>query len=311
MRSAQAREASPPPDAARAQTGICHVSVDEPSEPTGRNRFCGERELGSACAAALQRHVEQRHPRLVEKRRERRRHAGPALGFDGRKELLRGSRPVGVRLHVAPDAGLELRGADPRFEHRDDGAALLIRDRVERVGDVVGGFDLLADLARRHERVVAHDVGPVDDLLDRRAPGGLPLGDRAVRHPGGEGLVEPDVVPPRERHVVAEPLVRDLVRVDRSLETLPLDRLVLGLRQQDRLRPGHEPRVLHRAEGHRLRDDELVELRERDTASRSSPRASRGWARSSRRRNAPAEAFPFGTTMRIGVFFMPARPAST
>ncbi len=172
--------------------------------------------------------------------------------------------PYGCALHVAPHARAELVGADPRLEHRDDGAALLVRDAVEGVVDVVFRRDLLADLARGDERVVAHDVRAVDDAVDRDTPAGLPLLDRAVGHPGGEGLVQPHVVPPGERHVVAEPLVRDLVGVDRGLDAPPPDRLLLRRREQRRLRPGDEPRVLHGAEGHGLRNDELVELGERE-----------------------------------------------
>jgi hypothetical protein len=37
---------------------------------------------------------------------------------------------------------------------------------------------------------------------------------RLRAHPRGEALIEPQVVPPRHRHQVAEPLVRDFVRDD-------------------------------------------------------------------------------------------------
>ena len=158
------------------------------------------------------------------------------------------------------DAGLELRGADPGLEHGDHRRALLIADAVEGVGDVVGGLDLLPDLARRDERVVVHDVGAVDDALDGRPPLRLPLDEHPVRHPGGEGLVQPDVVPPLHRHEVAEPLVGHLVGAVRGLAPLEGDGLLGRRRDQRALAPADQARVLLGAERDGLRDREVVEL---------------------------------------------------
>src|SRR2546422_6427376 len=53
---------------------------------------------------------------------------------------------------------------------------------------------------------------------ERAAQPGVPIRVEALRglgrHPRGEPLVQPQVVPPRHRDQVAEPLVRDLVRDD-------------------------------------------------------------------------------------------------
>ena len=123
---------------------------------------------------------------------------------------------------------------------------------------------------------------------------GLPLLQRAVGHPRREGLVQPDVVPPRERHVVAEPLVRHLVGVDRGLDALELDRLLLRRSEQDRLGPRDEAGVLHGAEGHRLRNRRAGRAWRTETACRSRPRAARGSGPSSRRRSARARPCPSG-----------------
>ena len=52
-------------------------------------------------------------------------------------------------------------------------------------------------------------------FVDRHVPVGVRGGERLVRHPRGESLVQPDVVPPRHRDEIAEPLMRHLVREHR------------------------------------------------------------------------------------------------
>ena len=96
-----------------------------------------------------------------------------------------------------------------------------------------------------------------------------------------------------------------------ACDALELDRLLLGRREQDALRPGDQARVLHRAEGHRLRDRELVELLVGNGIPKYVLEPLEQRRRSSARRSAPCEALPRGVTMRIGVFFVPAVPAST
>ena len=91
----------------------------------------------------------------------------------------------------------------------------------------------------------------------------LPLGPEGVDgqylHEGGEGLVEPDPVPPLHGDQVAEPHVGDLV-ADHVGDPLELDPGGLGrVDQQDRLAEGHAPEVLHRSEGE-VGDGHQVEL---------------------------------------------------
>ena len=80
----------------------------------------------------------------------------------------------------------------------------------------------------------------------QRSQSGRQRVDREQRHERGEGLVQPDAVPPAHRDEVAEPLVGELVRdhVGDVLE-LGLGR-VLGVDEQQRLAVGDEPGVLHR-----------------------------------------------------------------
>ena len=89
----------------------------------------------------------------------------------------------------------------------------------------------------------------------------LPRRQRLVGGPGGEALVQPDVVPPLHRHQVAEPLVGDLVGDDRGhrLERVHRRRRLVG--QQQPLAEGDGAGVLHRPGGE-VGDADDVELAE-------------------------------------------------
>ena len=117
------------------------------------------------------------------------------------------------------------------------------------IGCVEGSWSCRYAQALRWLRKLVHDVA-VAGGLDRRVVGG----------PLGEGLVEPEVVPPAHGHEVAEPHVRQLVQdrvgalLVRGVGDAAAEHVVL----EERDAPG----VLHRA-GVELRHEELVVLRER------------------------------------------------
>jgi len=92
----------------------------------------------------------------------------------------------------------------------------------------------------------------------RGPPGGLGLGQR--RGPGGERLVQPQVVPPAHGDQVAEPHVRHLVQ-DGLGAHLPGEVGDPGA-EQVVLQERHAARVLHRA-GLELRHEDLVVLADR------------------------------------------------
>ena len=123
----------------------------------GQQAFLREGQARRA-AGAVERHRDDRNARLVEERRERGGDTRPRRGLDRLQEVALGRVAEAVRLQVGVHAGPELLRPGPRLEHRQDRGALLVRDPVEGVDDVVVGRDLLADLARRDERVVEHDV---------------------------------------------------------------------------------------------------------------------------------------------------------
>jgi hypothetical protein len=58
-----------------------------------------------------------------------------------------------VRGEVLANAALKHVGADEALEHRQHRLALLVRDGIEDVVDVVVRADRLADLPRRRQRV--------------------------------------------------------------------------------------------------------------------------------------------------------------
>ena len=128
-----------------------------------------------------------------------------------------------------------------------------------------------------------------------------------LRQPRRERLVEPQVVPPRHRHVVAEPHVRDLVRGDAHEALLEDRRHLVGTREQELRRVGDEARVLHRAAERRLADTRRGRASETDTdwpkyfsvAARIAPVFAAAYAASAAR--------PFGTMIEIGVRLLSRR----
>ena len=150
--------------------------------------------------------------------------------------------------HVLADAGAELRFAEVLLEHPHHGGALLVGEHVEHPLGVGGRHHRVLDRASRLQRVGVEGGGP----RQAEAHPPLPLGAEGVGdlhlHEGGEGLVEPDAVPPLHRDQVAEPHVGELVgdHVDDVLQ-LAL-RGVLGVGEEEGLPEGDAAEVLHRAE---------------------------------------------------------------
>ncbi len=85
--------------------------------------------------------------------------------------------------------------------------------------------------------------------------------DELGPEPGCERLVEPQVVPPRHGHVVAEPHVRDLVRGDAREPLLEHRGHLVRAREQVARAVRDEAGVLHRRPEGRRRIREEVELR--------------------------------------------------
>src|SRR5258707_531056 len=93
----------------------------------------------------------------------------------------------------------------------------------------------------------------------RRTPARIEARRGLARHPRGEALVQPQVVPPGHRHEVAEPLVRDLVRDDAVDPLLLLQRIFARVVEEAAFVVGDRAPVLHRA-AYAPRKRDLIQL---------------------------------------------------
>ncbi len=154
----------------------------------------------------------------------------------------------GVALEVAAGALEEGLRTGVRHQLLEDGGTLGVGDAVEVELGVLQVPDVRGDRVRGGELVLP--VGPGLALVGEGDPGGGVAGagaDQAVgAHEVGEGLLQPQVVPPAHGHQVAEPHVRHLVQDDVG------PALVGGvgdLRAEDELlAEGDAAGVLHRAD---------------------------------------------------------------
>ena len=186
----------------------------------------------------------------------------PAGGLLQRGQQV-GQRRVapGVLAEVQPHPGQELLPADVGDQLLEHRRALGVRDAVEVDLDRGDVRDVGRDRVRGRQLVLL--VGPGLLQLAERGPGvdppgGVGLGQHG--RPGGERLVQPQVVPPAHGDQVAEPHVRHLVQ-DRLGPHLPGEIGYPGA-EHVVLQERDAARVLHRA-GLELRHEHLVVLAER------------------------------------------------
>ena len=123
--------------------------------------------------------------------------------------------------------------------------ALGVRDAIEGRLDVATCGDRLPQAPRVGQAVGLHRTATLKRSPARRIEIGPHLMRDQRPHPRGEGLVEPQVIPPGHRDVVAEPHVRDLVRGDADEELFKTRRQFVGSREQRPRRVRDEPRILH------------------------------------------------------------------
>ncbi|GJC83687.1 hypothetical protein ColLi_06525 [Colletotrichum liriopes] len=178
--------------------------------------------------------------------------------------------PQRLGLCVAVLVGLEVVGhaleegvdAEVVGEHADRRAALEVADVVEDLVDVEGVLDGHVDGVAGADAVQLE--GHLHALIDELRPH-LPLRvevvGRVPSDPGGEALVEPELVPPVHGDEVAEPLVSQLVGDDVG-DAVAVPRLGRLLVEEDGGGAvGDETPVLHGAVGE-LVDSEQVGLGE-------------------------------------------------
>ena len=162
-------------------------------------------------------------------------------------QIVGGRVGLAVLAHVQPDSVAEPILAQVALDHPEDRATLLVGDGVERLACLLRVLHLGADGVRALERVEVQGGALADLEIHPHAPGWLPGVDDLVGHPGGERLVEPEVVPPDHGDEIAEPLMRELVRDHLSDALLHVERRGLRI-EQERHFPERDGRgVLHRA----------------------------------------------------------------
>ena len=166
---------------------------------------------------------------------------------------------VGVPPQVEAHPGPERLRTEVLLQHADQGRALLVGDHVEHVLGLGGGVHRVL-----HRPGVAEGVGRQrrGTAAAERRPD-LPVGPVGVGagrlHERGEGLVEPDALPPGHGHKVAEPHVGQLV-VDHVGHHLQIGLARGGfVDQQEHFPEGHAAEVLHGTE-REVGDGHQVEL---------------------------------------------------
>src|SRR4029450_10641844 len=110
-----------------------------------------------------------------------------------------------VALEIEPHPFTKDLAAEVLLEHAEDRGALLVGEEVEHRLAVAGMPHLELDGPGVLETVYAHRSGPRYPEGGPPLPLGLPGVDGEQLHERGEGLVQPDAVPPEHGHQVAEP----------------------------------------------------------------------------------------------------------
>src|SRR5678815_2531502 len=116
-----------------------------------------------------------------------------------------------VTLQVEPHPVAEHVAREVLLQHAQHRGPLLVGEQVEHRLAVAGGPYLELDGPGVVETVDAHRGRARHSEGGPALPLRLPGVDREQLHEGGEGLVEPDAVPPQHGDEVAKPHVGDLV----------------------------------------------------------------------------------------------------
>ena len=164
--------------------------------------------------------------------------------------------PIDVVVQAVAEGIVAERGD----ELLDDGSALLVGDGIEVADRLVGVLDQRGDRMRGDQLVLA--VGRRAHLAVEDVPGvaeARGVGKAAIGEVRGEGLIEPEVIPPAHGDQVTEPHVGELVQDDlAAYEPLHVGRRVA---EQEAVVERDRPDVLH-GPGVELGHEELVVLAE-------------------------------------------------
>jgi hypothetical protein len=195
----------------------------------------------------------QRHAGAVDERGEHRLHVAVGGALHRGEELVGVGDAVDVGAQVGAHRLAKAIGPDPALDHRQHHVPLVVGDAIEDVGETEAVHHPPADRLGAGREVGAHRRDAGVDAVGRLQQRRLELAHRLLGDPLGEALVEPQIVPPRGSHQVAEPVVRDLVHRDVGRRRAEAH-AEPGVRQHMLHARGDEAGVLHRAVGHQRRD---------------------------------------------------------
>ena len=242
--------------------GACaapHAQRHAPAHRGGRSAEPDITALRNAVAAfGAGAESDQRHALLIGEALHCRHDPGVARGQGHRrKKLLAGGIAIAIFGHIAAHALAEFGIAHIARDHRDHVPALAVGDRIEGFVDLRIGRDRLMNCPPGDQGVGVHRGEPLGQCPGPDVERWAPFVADPKAHPVGETFVEPDIVPPRRGHQIAEPLVRQLVADDHAEPALLPGRGLI-IEHQDRIVVEIGPGVFHRA-GHDRRGD-LIEL---------------------------------------------------
>ncbi len=102
---------------------------------------------------------------------------------------------------------------DKALKHRQDATAFAVGDAIKGIENVGIAGDRIADLAGIGEAIIAHDANRSALRGQIKACARIDRIHSLIANPGGEGFVQPNIIPPDRRDEIAEPLMPELMRV--------------------------------------------------------------------------------------------------
>ena len=139
--------------------------------------------------------------------------------------------------------------AQPAFEHQQNRRALIVDHAIVHVARSLAAVYGDPDRARARWIVHRHDALARDDRGDMNPLGRFFLVHHLGGDPGGKAFTEPNVVPGCLSHQVAEPLMTDLMSLQRAKSARHGGSFLIWRHQQIACAVRDQSRILHRAEG--------------------------------------------------------------
>ncbi len=135
-------------------------------------------------------------------------------GGDAGVKIFGGSHVMGKFPQVITQRGTKPISAEIAVQHVQHSLAFAVGDAVIGVANIIVTRDRFTNGTRAGQSVVCHHRKAALQAIQGMALFRLETLQQPVGDPGGKTLFQPQIVPPGWRHQVAEPHVRQLMRVD-------------------------------------------------------------------------------------------------